>query len=209
MKIKDVVQVLEDNHGFKTGVRSLKIRLDQWGFNKNLTNAAMKSLIAKQDLRKSHGKDTTFVHHGAPIHSARLETFGKRHARGNDSDPSHDAPTPEGIEYFTPRSFDPEESEEDEQTSGVIMSRVVAPPITAQEQRRDPTSEALSRLYALFENENEPLCIQKQSVLRDLREILLHCSRTMVFPQHVHKNDPAISAESTARNREAGFRNKS
>ncbi|KAH7031570.1 uncharacterized protein B0I36DRAFT_124278 [Microdochium trichocladiopsis] len=81
LKIKKAVQVLERDHGFKTGIRSLKTRLEQWGFNKNLSRDDMKILIARKDQRKCQGKDTTFTLHGHGIQPERLATFEKRYAK--------------------------------------------------------------------------------------------------------------------------------
>ncbi|KAH7012158.1 uncharacterized protein B0I36DRAFT_369965 [Microdochium trichocladiopsis] len=75
------LECLERDHGFKTGIRSLKTRLQRWGFNKSLSRDNMKILIARKDERKRQGKETTFTLHGCKIQRERLATFEKRYAK--------------------------------------------------------------------------------------------------------------------------------
>ncbi|KAJ1323827.1 hypothetical protein MN608_11079 [Microdochium nivale] len=112
LNIDDILLALEREHGFKTSNRSLKDRLKQWGIKRNLRKDDMKILAMKEDQRIAQGKSTAFKLGGSEINPERLATFRKRHAKDFGPAPPPDAPTPEGIEYFTPRDLGPEDSAE-------------------------------------------------------------------------------------------------
>ncbi|KAJ1323221.1 Clr5 domain-containing protein [Microdochium nivale] len=152
MKIKDVAQVLEIDHNFKTSLRSLQIRLDEWGYNKKLTKPAMKILIAKEDERKSRGKDTAFTLHGSHMKPERLATFRKRFANEYDPRPPPDAATPDGIEYSTPLDLRLEDSPEGDPAWEADVEQAEFLPATGHGQCLDPMSDAMKRLYPLFIN---------------------------------------------------------
>jgi hypothetical protein len=102
--LDETIKILKDRAGFETGVRCLRGKLAQWNLsNKNCSAQDMQIVLAKQEKRKrDEGKDTAVVIEGVKMELPRLINFQKRKApvTGNHASPS--APTPDGVDYYTP-----------------------------------------------------------------------------------------------------------
>ncbi|KAK2606202.1 hypothetical protein QQS21_003373 [Conoideocrella luteorostrata] len=103
---QQIVEILEKDHGFKTGIRKLKEKMMDWGLTKYIKKADMKILISKKEQRQSLGKETIFFHHGEQLSDKRLITFSKRSSTKDSPVPPHDAPTPPEVTYHTPAAAD-------------------------------------------------------------------------------------------------------
>ncbi|KAH8664540.1 hypothetical protein BX600DRAFT_301390 [Xylariales sp. PMI_506] len=103
---EEILKDLEESYGFKTGLRALKAKLNQWKVRKNIKQKEMRIIIAKIDHRTSQGKDTLVKHGGLEIEATRLNNFRKRGSKNACSPMLYDAPTPPHIDISTPPSIE-------------------------------------------------------------------------------------------------------
>ncbi|KAI1842642.1 hypothetical protein JX266_011104 [Neoarthrinium moseri] len=102
-----ILEMLNKEYGFKTSLRSLRQKLNQWQCGKNLSHNDMLYVLAKSNQRRSQGKNTEFFYHGQALTGDRLGRFLQR---GGPSDSSvnlcnFNLPnTPEGVSYQSPVS---------------------------------------------------------------------------------------------------------
>ncbi|KAH8900482.1 hypothetical protein GQ53DRAFT_835505, partial [Thozetella sp. PMI_491] len=99
-----VLEILRNDHRFKTSLRALKEKLGEWEMNKNFKKSDMEVLLAKRNQRKSVGKDTVFFYWGQELSEARFNNFANRSFVRDTTAPSSNAPTPPGVAYHTPAS---------------------------------------------------------------------------------------------------------
>ncbi len=54
------------------------MKLRSWGFEKNISEQEMKTILAIQKKRTSENKTTEFFHHESRIAAEKIESFKKR-----------------------------------------------------------------------------------------------------------------------------------
>lgn len=73
--LKEVIQVMAEQHNFQATPKMYKTRFSQWGFVKNNTEDEVKKLLSMKFQRDARGKVTEFVRNGRVIN---LGTYLKR-----------------------------------------------------------------------------------------------------------------------------------
>ncbi|KAI0967147.1 hypothetical protein F4678DRAFT_253103 [Xylaria arbuscula] len=74
-RLKDVMAILEEQHGFYASPKMYKTKLTQWKFFKNNRQADVANLLQLQQHRLSMGKESTFRRNGRAID---IEAYMKR-----------------------------------------------------------------------------------------------------------------------------------
>ncbi|KAK2765373.1 hypothetical protein FQN54_008219 [Arachnomyces sp. PD_36] len=108
MKLKDILQVLKEQHDFDVGERQLKRKLDEWNLSRNIPHRDMRKMVRKRTIREvDAGKQTQFRRRqGASdfqeISQERLDRFQTRFGPGVISTASPSSNFPSDILYLTP-----------------------------------------------------------------------------------------------------------
>ncbi|KAH7327110.1 Clr5 domain-containing protein [Rhexocercosporidium sp. MPI-PUGE-AT-0058] len=106
MTLKETMDAMETNHGFKASLRKWKMKIKEWKFEKNLPANEMKFIAAKADKRKAEdGKETIFFRGNIMIGLERLRNFKKRKLTAVEvADLPILVDTPPNITYLTPKT---------------------------------------------------------------------------------------------------------
>ncbi|CCC09541.1 unnamed protein product [Sordaria macrospora k-hell] len=113
-KLRDVREVMIQKHGFRATIHQYKIRLQQWGLEKNNKESDMRFMSTKAAQRAAQGKKSAFRVRGREISQAELDRYWHRKHHGHqkasspgggeDIDLSN---MPDEIECYTPVSSRP------------------------------------------------------------------------------------------------------
>lgn len=113
-KLRDVREIMIQKHGFRATIHQYKIRLQQWGLEKNNKESDMRYMSAKAAQRAAQGKKSAFRVRGREISQAELDRYWHRkhhgHQKGSSPGAGEDidlSNMPEEIECYTPVSSRP------------------------------------------------------------------------------------------------------
>ncbi|EAA30331.2 hypothetical protein GE21DRAFT_10591 [Neurospora crassa] len=113
-KLRDVREIMIQKHGFRATIHQYKIRLQQWGLEKNNKESDMRYMSAKAAQRAAQGKKSAFRVRGRDISQAELDRYWHRkhhgHQKGSSAGIGEDidlSSMPEEIECYTPASSRP------------------------------------------------------------------------------------------------------
>ncbi|KAF2649227.1 hypothetical protein K491DRAFT_669339 [Lophiostoma macrostomum CBS 122681] len=105
-ELKEVMQILKDEHGFTASESQYKKQLAKWGLNKkNVKSGEYKAMIRKQRDRAKDGKDTEFYIHGNKVPAVNIARFEERWRKKEglgEGDAFDDVPTPKSLTFRTP-----------------------------------------------------------------------------------------------------------
>ncbi|KAL9115405.1 MAG: hypothetical protein Q9227_000726 [Pyrenula ochraceoflavens] len=106
-ELKDVIRIMKERTGFDAGIRRYKEMLATWGQEKYIRRPEMQFVVQKFQSRKKHQKKaTSFIIRDTQFDNDQILRF---EARSQTDQEGHRETlpfetTPEGIQYFTPRS---------------------------------------------------------------------------------------------------------
>jgi hypothetical protein len=105
--LKETIDLVRELTDFQCRERRFRDKLKEWGLSeKHFKAEDMQIALAKQGKRKREaGLDTAFIINGIKVEGSRLANLYKRHSSTAESHVSPSAPTPDGVEYYTPRPF--------------------------------------------------------------------------------------------------------
>lgn len=102
--LEETIKAVKDMTGFESRSRRFRSKLEEWGLSKkNINSQDIQIMLAKQEKRKrDEGKDTAVIINGTRVEGSKLDNIYKRQVRMALHHASPSAPTPNGVEYFTP-----------------------------------------------------------------------------------------------------------
>ncbi|KAJ8069430.1 hypothetical protein OCU04_003084 [Sclerotinia nivalis] len=100
--LKEVMKIMEDEHGFRATPRQYKRRIEQWKLDKNIKENDMRVILRKDLKRKREGKKSEFRISGRDVVPQKIERFAQRNKMTEESILEFDTETPGYIACDTP-----------------------------------------------------------------------------------------------------------
>lgn len=76
--LKEVMEIMENEHGFRATPRQYKRRIEQWKLDKNIKESDMRIILRKDLKRKHEGKKSEFKISGRDVEPQKIERFAQR-----------------------------------------------------------------------------------------------------------------------------------
>ncbi|KAK1773977.1 hypothetical protein QBC45DRAFT_490055 [Copromyces sp. CBS 386.78] len=148
-KLRDVREIMVQKHGFRATIHQYKIRLQQWGLEKNNRESDMRFMLAKAAQRAAQGKKSAFRVRGREISQAELDRYWHRKHHGHkkassrgDGEDIDLSIMPHEIECYTPVSSRPNSPTRPSLDSPQPLEVIRRDPVTAAAElvaiHRDP-----------------------------------------------------------------------
>ncbi|KAF5877206.1 uncharacterized protein Bfra_001570 [Botrytis fragariae] len=100
--LKEVMQIMENEHEFRATSRQYKRRIEQWKLDKNIKENDMRVILRKDLKRKREGKNSEFRISGREVEPNKIQRFAQRYKVTEESILEFDAETPCYIACDTP-----------------------------------------------------------------------------------------------------------
>ncbi|KAG7009143.1 ubiquitin carboxyl-terminal hydrolase 2 [Physcia stellaris] len=103
-KLKEVMRVMERDHGFKATTKMYKNHFTMWGIDKNHKENEMRAVVRQNHLRHQQGKSSRFEIRGRPVEFADVVRYWKRKGVSVEEVLARRTTslTPEAVMCFTP-----------------------------------------------------------------------------------------------------------
>ncbi|KAF7862577.1 hypothetical protein EAF04_007450 [Stromatinia cepivora] len=100
--LKEVIKIMEDEHGFRATPRQYKRRIEQWKLDKNIKENDMRVILRKDLKRKREGKKSEFRISDRDVEPQKIQRFAQRNKMTEESILEFDIETPGYIACDTP-----------------------------------------------------------------------------------------------------------
>ncbi|TEY54942.1 hypothetical protein BOTCAL_0235g00140 [Botryotinia calthae] len=100
--LKEVMETMKNEHGFRATPRQYKRRIEQWKLDKNIKENDMRVILRKDLKRKREGKNSEFRISGREIEPKKIQRFAQRYKVTEETVLDFNVETPFYIDCDTP-----------------------------------------------------------------------------------------------------------
>ncbi|APA11329.1 hypothetical protein SS1G_11575 [Sclerotinia sclerotiorum 1980 UF-70] len=156
--LKEVMEIMENEHGFRATPRQYKRRIEQWKLDKNIKESDMRIILRKDLKRKHEGKKSEFKISGRDVEPQKIERFAQRKKMTEESILGFDIETPGYIACDTPAPTMVDEGMMHHTGGDIDMEDSTATPlqtVDSRKKRQIPlgfTTETLSSFIKRVDN---------------------------------------------------------